>query len=104
MEPSMLEEKKAIPRRIYTALWMGVLDTAEESAKEEEVSAMSTRGMVSWGPRILGYIRLWEEGHVAHEQYRAPQSYNSINNNHDGHLLSYWHVSGFSCTTNISIL
>lgn len=48
MELSMSEEKKAISRRISIMLWTGVMDTVEDSAKEEKVSAISTREMVLW--------------------------------------------------------
>lgn len=35
----MLEERKAIPRRIYIVLCTRVKDTVEKSAKEEKASA-----------------------------------------------------------------
>lgn len=45
---SVLEEKTAIPRRIYLVLWAGVIDAMGASAKEEKASVVSAREMVSW--------------------------------------------------------
>lgn len=43
-----MEEKTAIPRRIYLVLWAGVIDAMGASAKEEKASVVSAREMVSW--------------------------------------------------------